>query len=128
MLPYQFPFDGQSFVFCIGRFKVFLFLFKSWQSNSRWSIFWSLLPQGQVGAFIILKRCRYEFVFLWPLTITVKFCVRFIVMFSVSLTSGKKSFIVFPFVEFVHSLCHSLTLSSSSFLISHFSGFFCNFP
>ena len=46
---------GQSFVFRIDCFKIFLSLFKRLHSNIRWSIFWSLFPQGQVGAFIILK-------------------------------------------------------------------------
>ena len=121
-------FVGQSFVFGIDSFKVFLSLFKSWQSNSSWSIFWSLLPQGQFGAFIILKRCRYKFVFPWSVTIAAKFCVRSIFMFILSLTSGKKCFVIFPFLQFVHSLCHFLTISFvSSFNIKFFWILF-NFP
>ena len=54
---------GQSFVFSIDCFNAFLSLFKSLHSNIKWSIFWSLFPQEQMGFFINLKRCRYEFVF-----------------------------------------------------------------
>ena len=87
-----------------------------------------ILVAVSAGVFIILKRCKYEFVFPWPVTIAVKFCVRFMFMFSLSLTSGKKSFVIFPFVEFVQSVCHFFTLSSSSSFIMTFSGLFCMFP
>jgi len=40
--------------------------------------------RGRWGFFINLKRCRYEFVFPWPVNIAVKFCVRCMFMFSFS--------------------------------------------
>jgi len=39
-----------------------LSFFSNSHSNSKWSIVWSLLPQGHVGVSIISKR--YEYVFI----------------------------------------------------------------
>jgi hypothetical protein len=39
-----------------------------------------------VGSSMILNRCRYAFVFPCPVTIAVKFCVRFNFIFSLSST------------------------------------------
>ena len=66
---------GQSFVFSIDCFKIFLPLFKSLHSNIMWSIFWSRFPQGQVGAFIILKRCKYEFVMYVCMYVCMCLCI-----------------------------------------------------
>ena len=47
---------------------------------------------------MILNRCRYAFVFPCPVTIAVKFCVRFNFIFSLSPTFRKYSFVVLPLV------------------------------
>ena len=65
---------------------------------------------------MILNRRRYAFVFPCPVTIAVKFCVRFNFIFSLSPTFGKYSFVVLPLVVCVQFLCHFLTLSSSNSL------------
>ena len=115
---------GQSFVFFIDLLKYFYPCLKVCIQILGALYFGRCFRRGRgggVGTFIILKRCKYEFVFPWPVTIAVQFCVRFMFMFSLSLTSGKKSFVIFPFVEFVHSVCHFFTpSSSSSFIITLF--------
>jgi len=67
---------------------------------------------------MILNRCRCAFVFPCPVTIAVKFCVRFNFIFSFSHTFGKYSFVVLPLVVCVQFLCHFLTLSSSNSLVT----------
>jgi len=67
---------------------------------------------------MILNLCKYALVFPCPVTIAVKFCVKFIFIFSFSFTFGKYSFVVLPLVVFVQFLCHFLTLYSSSSLFT----------
>ena len=53
-------------------------------SKITWSVLCSAVPQGHVGSSIILKRCKYAFVFPCPDTLAVNFCVRFIFIFNLS--------------------------------------------
>jgi len=64
----------------------------------RWSVVCTAFPQVNVGSSMILNQCRYAFVFPCPVTIAVKFCVRFNFIFSLSSTFGKYSFVVLPLV------------------------------
>jgi len=63
---------------------------------------------------IIWNRCRYDLVFSWGVTISVKLGVKVIFIFSLSLILGKNSLVVVPFVVLSHSCCHVLILISLS--------------
>jgi len=67
---------------------------------------------------MILNRCRYAFVFPCPVTIAVKFCVRFIFIFRLFPTFGKYSFVVLPLVVCVQFLCYFFALSCSNSLVT----------
>ena len=68
---------GQLSDLSAADFKLNLSFFSNTHSNNRWSIVWSLSPQGHVGVFIILNRCRYDLMFPCPVTMLVKFWVGF---------------------------------------------------
>jgi len=56
-----------------------------------------------------------------PVVIVINLGVVFILIFNLSSTLGKKSFVVAPYVVFSHSLCHCFILFSfSSFSIALF--------
>ena len=78
-----------------------------------------------VGCVMILKRCKYVFVFPFPVSMAAKFCVRFIFILIRSSTFGEYSFVMLPLVVCVLFLCLSFTLSSSISLVSTIMGFYC---
>jgi len=92
----------------------FLFVVNNSHSYSKWSVVWSFLQLGHEGEFIILKRCRYDFVLTRPLSMVVRCWFVEIFMFSLSATIGKYSLVVLPLVEQLHTLCHFSTLVFSS--------------
>ena len=51
--------------------------------------------------------------FPWPVTMVVKFCVKFIFVCSLSATFGKYSFVILPLFVVSHSLCQVSMLFSS---------------
>jgi len=58
---------SQTLVFMTFDIKLFLlFLFSSSHLYNKWSIFWSLVPHGQVGVSSILNRCKYDLIFPCP--------------------------------------------------------------
>jgi hypothetical protein len=63
--------------------------FSSVHSGSRCSVVWSLGPQGNLGESIILNLSRHVLMLPWPVSIVVRFWVMFILVFSLSVTSGK---------------------------------------
>ena len=88
---------GHTFVFNTFVVKTFRSFLKSSHSNNKWSIVWSWLPHVHFGVSFILKRCRYEFILPWPVTIRVKLWVRFSFMFSLAVMSGKYCLVICPF-------------------------------
>ena len=99
-------------VFNTDDFELSLSLFSSSHSNNKRSIVWSLMPQGHVAVSIILNRCKYGLILPCPVTMDVKLWVMFILIFNLSATTGKYSFVIFFFVVWSHSVCHFTTLSS----------------
>ena len=77
----------------------FLFVVNNSHSYSKWSVVWSFLQLGHEGEFIILKRCRYDFVLTRPLSMVVRCWFVEIFMFSLSATIGEYSL-----VEQLHTL------------------------
>jgi hypothetical protein len=97
-----------------GALRVSLCVFNSSQSYSRLSVVWSVLPHGHIGVSDVLKRCKYAFMLPCPVTMVVKLWVVVIVLFSLSATIGKESFVILPLVDRFQSLCHLSKLVSSS--------------
>ena len=57
--------------------------------------------------------------FPWPVTMVVKFCVKFIFVCNLSTTFGKYSFVIPPLFVVSHSLCQfSLLISSRSLFMA----------
>ena len=50
--------------------------------NSKWSIVWSVVPQGHIGVSLILNRCKYDLLLPCPVTMVVKFWLTFIFIFN----------------------------------------------
>jgi hypothetical protein len=53
---------------------------------------------GHSGVSIILKRCKYDLILPCPVTVVVKFWVMFIFVCNLSVTTGKYSVVIAPFV------------------------------
>ena len=109
---------GHTFVFKMFVVKMFRSFRNSSHSKNKWSIVWSWVPHGHVGVSLILKRCIYEFMLPWPVTIRVKLWIRFSSMFNLAEISGKYCLVICPFVDWSHSLCHYLTPETSSSLLT----------
>ena len=108
----------QTSVFSTVDIKLSLSLLSSSRSNNKWSTVWSLVPQEHVCVTVILNWCKCDLILPWPITMVVKLWVMFIFIFNLSVTIGKYSFLIFPFVVWSHSLCHFSTLISLSSLIT----------
>ena len=85
------------------------------------STVWSPFLHWYCGLSIILHLHKYDFMLPCPVVIVVNLGVVFILIFNLSSTLGKKSFVVASFVVCSHSLCHCFILFSfSSFSIALF--------
>ena len=73
---------------------------------------------------MILKRCKYAFVFIFPVRITAKFCVMFVFNFILSSTFGSYSSVMLPLVICVQFLYNFFTLSFCISLVTTFSVFY----
>jgi hypothetical protein len=84
----------------------FLSLCSLVQSYIRWSTFWFSASQDNSGECIILRRCRYDLVLPWDVTITVNFVINLIFVVNLSFMTGKNCYVVDPFVVWSHSIYH----------------------
>jgi len=75
------------------------------QSYIRWSIVWLPPSQGQSGDSIILNRCRYDLILPRDVTKAINCGVIVILVFNMSFTLGKNSFVVLVFVVLVMCVC-----------------------
>jgi hypothetical protein len=87
---------GHTSVFNTADIKLSLSLLSSPHSYNKWSIVWSVVPQGQIGVSIILNRCKYDLMLPCPATMHVTFWVMFNFIFSLSATTGKYYVVTFP--------------------------------
>jgi hypothetical protein len=78
--------------------------------NVRWSTVCVPCLHGHSGHPIIFNRCKYDYMFPWPVIITVIFGLRFKFTASLPSTLGKNSLVIAPFVVSFHWLCHFLML------------------
>jgi hypothetical protein len=76
------------------------------------SIVCSPFLHEHVGLSIILYLYKYDLILPCPDTIVVKSGVTLIFSFNLSVILGKYNFVIAPFVEQSHSVCHVLTLFS----------------
>ena len=104
---------GQMSVFATARLSV-PFLLAEFRIRIICVLLFDFRFHGQSGASIILNLCRYDFMFPWPVTIVLRFCVKFIFVCSLSATVEKYSFVVLPFFVVCHSFCQVILLFSSS--------------
>ena len=81
---------GQWSSFEISAISFLLSFLSLLQSYIMCSTVWLPLEQGHTGDSVILKRCRYDLVFPWAVTIVVKLGVKVIFIFSLSLILGEK--------------------------------------
>jgi len=116
--------SGQLSVFDTPDINLSLSFPRSSHWNIKWSIVCSVVPHGHVGYSIILNLCGYDVTFPCPVVIVVNIGVTFIFIFSLSCITGKKSFVICPFVVLSHSLCHFIKLPSFNSLITVLFGIF----
>ena len=86
------------------------------QWNSRWSIDWFSSPQLHVPSSIKWNRCKYAFVFPWPVSTAVIFGVSFILDLALCWIVGKYCVVAAAFWLVVHSRSHFCMVSSSASL------------
>jgi hypothetical protein len=66
---------------------------------------------GHSGLTIVFNRCKYAWIFPWPVIIVVTFGLRCRFTASLFSTLGKYSLVIAPFAVSSHWRCHFLMLS-----------------
>ena len=79
---------GQLSVFATAAIRRSLSSCRIPHSSNMFSTVWFPFPHGQSSASIHLNQCRYNLMFPWPVTIVVRFCVKFISFVVSPLRSG----------------------------------------
>ena len=105
-------FTGQFSCFNMSLVSFSLSLWSLVHSCSRWSTVCFPPSHGYAGESVISKWCKYPFILLWAGMIALKFGFNLILVVSLSLMVGKNCFVVDPFVDWCHWVCHSAMLWS----------------